>query len=66
VPEIAIITGHSLKDGKAILDTHYLVRSTKLAVSAAAKLEHAAAATGTDGEQKLENNQIVPDAGRDK
>jgi hypothetical protein len=40
VPEIAIITGHSLKDGKAILDTRYLGRSTKLAVSAAATRVH--------------------------
>jgi hypothetical protein len=26
----------------------------------------AAAATGTDGEQKLENNQTVPDPAKDK
>jgi hypothetical protein len=44
--------------------THYLGRSTKLAVSAVAELERAAAATGTDGEQKLEKN--VSDAARDK
>jgi integrase len=65
-PEIATITGHSLKDVEAILDAHYLGRTTKLAASAVAKLERAAAATGTDGEQKLENKvengQSVPDA----
>jgi hypothetical protein len=66
VPEIATITGHSLKDVEAILDTHYLGWITKLAVSAVAKLERAAAATGTDGKQKLENGQTVPDAARDK
>jgi hypothetical protein len=32
----------------------------------AAKLERVAAATGTNGEQKLQNNQTVPDAARDK
>jgi len=32
----------------------------------AAKLERAATATGTDGEQKLQNNQTVPDAAWDK
>jgi len=70
VPEIATITGHSLKDVEAILDAHYLCWTTKLAVSAVAKLERAAAATGTDGEQKLENKvengQTVPDAAGDK
>ena len=66
VPEIATITGHSLKDVEAILDAHYLCRTTKLAVSTVAKLERAAETTGTDGEQKLENNQTVPDAARDK
>jgi hypothetical protein len=40
--------------------------TTKLAASAVAKLERAATATGTDGEQKLENNQTVPDAAKDK
>jgi integrase len=65
VPEIATITRHSLRDVEAILDAHYLGRTTKLAVSAVAKLERAAAATGTDGEQKLENNQTVPDAAWD-
>jgi hypothetical protein len=56
--EIATITGHSLKNLEAILDAHYLGWATKLAVSAVVKLERAAPATGTDGEQKLENNRI--------
>jgi hypothetical protein len=34
--------------------------------SRAAKLERAAAATGTDGEQKLQNNRTIPDAAWDK
>jgi integrase len=41
VPEIATITGHALADVEAILDAHYLGRTTKLAVSAVAKLERA-------------------------
>jgi hypothetical protein len=57
-PEIAAITGHSLKDVEAILDGHYLGRTIKLAA------RWTAAATGTDGEQKLENNQTVPDAAK--
>lgn len=39
VPEIATITGHSLKDVGSILDSHYLHRSVSLAKSAMAKLE---------------------------
>jgi integrase len=39
VPEIASITGHSLADVEAILDAHYLGRTTKLAASGMAKLE---------------------------
>jgi len=66
VPEIGTITGHPLKDVEAILDARYLVWATELAVSAVVKLERAAAATGIDGEQKLENNRTVPDAVRDK
>jgi hypothetical protein len=54
VPEIATITGHSLKDAEAIPEARHLGRSTKLA--AVAKLERAAWATGSDGEPKLENN----------
>jgi hypothetical protein len=42
MPEIATITGHSLKNVEAILDAHYLGRTTKLAASAVAKLERAA------------------------
>lgn len=37
--EIATITGHSLKDVGAILDSHYLRRDSGLAVSAIRKLE---------------------------
>ncbi len=39
VPEIATITGHSLKDVESILDTHYLGRDVKPAESAVRKLE---------------------------
>jgi integrase len=39
VPEIAAITGHSLKDVHAILDAHYLHRDPKLAWNAIRKLE---------------------------
>ena len=46
VPEIATIIGHSLADVEAILDAHYLGRTTKLAASAVAKLERAARADG--------------------
>jgi len=59
VPEIAPITGHSLKDVEAILDAHYL-GTTKLADSAVAKLERAEADKATDGEQKLQNTESVP------
>ncbi|WP_349768680.1 site-specific integrase [Rhodobacter sp. NTK016B] len=38
-PEIATITGHSLKEVDAILDTHYLSRNRTLAESAIAKLD---------------------------
>jgi integrase len=38
-PEIATITGHSLRSVRAILDTHYLARDQALAESAIAKLE---------------------------
>lgn len=39
VPEIASITGHSLKDVGAILDTHYLAADQSTAESAMLKLE---------------------------
>jgi integrase len=39
VPEIATITGHSLKGVEAILDTHYLGRDVRLAESGIRKLE---------------------------
>jgi integrase len=38
-PEIATITGHSLRGVRAILDTHYLSRDPKLGDSAITKLE---------------------------
>lgn len=41
VPEIAAITGHSLKDVEAILDAHYLGRTIELAESAIVKLNAA-------------------------
>ena len=39
IPEIATITGHSLKDVHAILDRHYLNRSSNVGAGAIAKLE---------------------------
>ncbi|SEE86894.1 Phage integrase family protein [Rhizobiales bacterium GAS191] len=39
VPQIAAITGHSLKDAQAILDAHYLGESVELADAAMRKLE---------------------------
>ena len=39
VPEIATITGHSLRDVQAILDAHYLNRDPELGRSAIQKLE---------------------------
>lgn len=39
VPEIAAISGHSLKDVQEILDAHYLSRDVTLAKSAVSKLE---------------------------
>nr|WP_137827744.1 tyrosine-type recombinase/integrase [Methylobacterium sp. L1A1] len=48
VPEIAAITGHSLRDVQEILDTHYLSRDVRLAESAIRKLE-AQRGEGADG-----------------
>jgi integrase len=39
VPQIAAVTGHSLKDVEAILDAHYLGRDIQLAEEAVLKLE---------------------------
>jgi hypothetical protein len=39
VPQIATITGHSLRDVESILDAHYLARDVQLAEMAIAKLE---------------------------
>jgi integrase len=52
-PEIATITGHSLRDVRSILDAHYLHRDVELARSAITKLEMGyakpvEAKTGTD------------------
>jgi integrase len=38
-PEIATITGHTLRSVRAILDTHYLARDPALGDSAITKLE---------------------------
>ena len=45
VPEIAAITGHSMKTVQEILDAHYLHRDPALAGSAIRKLEGAKAGT---------------------
>jgi integrase len=39
VPQIAVLTGHSLRDVEAILDAHYLGRDVQLAEIAVMKLE---------------------------
>ena len=39
VPEIAAITGHSLRDVEAILDAHYLGGRIELAEAAITKLD---------------------------
>lgn len=39
IPQIATITGHSLKDVEAILDAHYLMRDSGLGEAAISKLE---------------------------
>jgi hypothetical protein len=57
VPEIATITGHSLRDVQDILDTHYLSRDPELAQSAVRKLEartisQTASQTGPTGSAK--------------
>lgn len=46
-PEIATITGHSLKTVKEMLDRHYLSRDFAMAESAVAKLEKHRAGTGS-------------------
>ncbi len=47
VPEIATLTGHSLRDVQEILDVHYLSRDVSLAESAITKLEGRKAANRT-------------------
>jgi hypothetical protein len=54
------------KPGARRPKSRHLGMTTKLAPSRGGKLERAATATGTDGEQKLQNNQTVPDAAWDK
>ncbi|WP_425456850.1 tyrosine-type recombinase/integrase [Cereibacter sediminicola] len=50
VPEIAALTGHSLKDAEAILSKHYLGRDRRLGESAVAKLEkHGPGKTAING-----------------
>ena len=49
VPEIATITGHSLKDVSSILDSHYLHRDNSLAQSAIRKLEESQASSVSTG-----------------
>lgn len=50
VPEIATITGHSLKDVETILDRHYFSRDAALGESAIAKLEaHRAGTQAVNG-----------------
>jgi len=38
VPEIAVVTGHSLRDFEAMLDLHYLGDRAELATSAMRKM----------------------------
>jgi integrase len=57
VPEIAAITGHSLKDVDAILDAHYLHRDPRLAWNAIRKLETGYAQKTGSGERALENKK---------
>lgn len=47
VPQIAAITGHSLKDVEAILDAHYLGGNVELAEAAIMKLDASYGGTGT-------------------
>lgn len=53
VPEIATITGHSLAEVEALLDTHYLSRRVSMAESAIAKLEKHR--TGTETANRAAN-----------
>lgn len=47
MPEIAALTGHSLKDAEGILSKHYLGRDRRLGESAVAKLEKHGVGTPT-------------------
>ncbi|MNW15778.1 hypothetical protein D3C71_2143940 [compost metagenome] len=46
MPEIAAVTGHSLKDVEAILDMHYLGGRAELAASAMRKMVEKREANG--------------------
>jgi integrase len=49
-PEIATVTGHSLRGVRAVLDSHYLHRDSALSESLTAKLE-----TGTENANRAAN-----------
>ena len=57
--EIATITGHSLRDVRAILDMHYLARDPALGESAIRKLE-TRTKTPNDRPTGLSESRIVP------
>ena len=59
VPEIATITGHSLRDVETILDRHYFSRDAALGESAIAKLESHRAGT------RAVNRPVNGSSGRD-
>jgi len=65
-PEIATITGHSLKDVEAILDAHYLGMTTKFAPSLGRQAgarrhgdEHALISNAGQRERQLETAMFV-------
>jgi hypothetical protein len=62
MPEIATITGHSLKDVEAILDAHYLGGTTRLGAPRSASWSAPPWRRKPIANKKLENNQTVPDA----
>jgi hypothetical protein len=55
VPQIAAITGHSLRDVEEILDTHYLGGKAELAEAAIIKL---AAAYGVSSEKSSDDDAL--------
>jgi integrase len=58
VPEIAAITGHSLADVEAILDAHYLGRTTKLAASGMKKMEKSVKSPVKPSTESTQENAI--------